>query len=89
MAIVAHDRPFFLRDVWNIISDQDLNVADVEVKVNRAENARITICVDIENWLQFHEVLTRIGDLPGAISVCRQLQPLDLTRERAKEELLA
>jgi GTP pyrophosphokinase len=89
MAIVAHDRPFFLRDVWNIISDQDLNVADVEVKVNRAEDARITICVDIENWLQFHEVLTRIADLPGAISVRRQPQPVDLSPEHAREELLA
>lgn len=77
LEIYARDRPFFLRDVWNVISDQGLNVAHVKVRVNRARDARITVCVDIENWLQFNDVLTRLEDLPGAISVQRKTLPTE------------
>ena len=75
MEIRAHDRPFFLRDVWNILSDMGLNVANVDVKVNRALDATIVLCVDVENWLQFNGVLARIEDLPGTIRVCRHEVP--------------
>jgi GTP pyrophosphokinase len=73
--IYAHDRPFFLRDVWNIISEEEINVADVEVTVNRAQDATIRICIDVEDWIQFHRVLTRVEDLSGAISVKRKALP--------------
>lgn len=78
MDICAHDRPFYLRDVWNIISDLGLNVANVDVRVNRAKDAHITICLDVENWLQFNSVLSRIEDLPGTISVRRRLVSIEL-----------
>jgi GTP pyrophosphokinase len=72
MVILAHDRPFFLRDVWEIISDNGLNVANVDVKVNRARDASISVCIDVENWLQFNCVLSRIEDLAGTIWVRRK-----------------
>ena len=75
MEILAHDRPFFLRDVWNILSDMGLNVANVDVQVNRALDATIVLCIDVENWLQFNGVLARIEDLPGTIRVCRRAVP--------------
>jgi GTP pyrophosphokinase len=75
MQIYAHDRPFLLRDVWNIIFEEGINVSGVDVQVNRARDATITACIDIEDWFQFHRVLTRIGDLPGTIRVRRQLPP--------------
>ena len=75
--VLAHDRPFFLRDVWNVISDLGLNVANVDVQVNRAEDARITSCLDVENWLQFNRVLSRIEDLPGVIWARRKEIPAD------------
>jgi len=75
MEILAHDRPFFLRDVWEIISDQGLNVSNVDVKVSRARDARISVCIDVENWLQFNTVLSRIEDLPGTIWVRRTTNP--------------
>jgi hypothetical protein len=43
------------------------------VQVNRARDATITVCIDIEDWFQFHRVLARIEDLPGTIRVRRQL----------------
>jgi RelA/SpoT family (p)ppGpp synthetase len=73
MEILSHDRPFYLRDVWEIISDLGLNVADVDVKVNRARDARILVCIDVESWLQFNCVLSRIEDLPGTIWVNRSV----------------
>jgi guanosine-3',5'-bis(diphosphate) 3'-pyrophosphohydrolase len=73
MEIYAYDRPFLLRDVWNIISDEDINVSDVNVQVNRTQDALVTICIDVENWLQFNRVLTRIEDLPGTIRVRRRV----------------
>jgi GTP pyrophosphokinase len=75
MGIHAHDRPFLLRDLWNIISEVGLNVADVDVQVNRAKDATITVCIDVENWIQFNSVLVRIEDLPGTISVRRKVSP--------------
>jgi RelA/SpoT family (p)ppGpp synthetase len=69
------DRPFFLRDVWNVISEKGINVSDVRVQVNRAQDATIVICVDIESWVQFNGLLARIQDLPGAISVKRVPPP--------------
>ena len=69
--IRAHDRPFLLHDIWNILYDEEINVADVDVQVNRSQDARIVICIDIASWIQFNRVLTRIEDLPGAIRVCR------------------
>ena len=72
MEVLSHDRPFFLRDVWNIISDHGLNVAEVEIKVQRAQQAQVTVCLDIENWLQFNGVLAQIEDLPGTIRVRRK-----------------
>jgi GTP pyrophosphokinase len=77
MEIVAHDRPFFLRDVWNILYNQGINVAQVDVKVNRAKDAKIKVCIDIESWMQFHSVLTQIEDLPGTIQVKRLKEPPD------------
>jgi (p)ppGpp synthase/HD superfamily hydrolase len=73
MSIYAHDRPFLLRDVWNIVFDEGINVSDVDVQVNRAQDATIQICIDVEDWLQFHRVLARIDDLPGTIHVRRTL----------------
>lgn len=72
MDIHTHDRPFLLRDVWNIVFDEGLNVSDVDVQVNRAQDAHIRICIDIEDWLQFHRVLARIEDLPGTIQIRRR-----------------
>jgi GTP pyrophosphokinase len=75
MGIYAHDRPFLLRDVWNIIFEEGINVSDVDVHVNRAQDATVVISIDVENWLQFHRVLVRIEDLPGTIWVKRQTTP--------------
>ena len=86
MEVYAHDRPFFLRDVWNIISEQGLNVADVDVQVNRAVDARVTVCVDIENWLQFNCVLARLEDLPGTIHVRRKALPDTASESLAEGE---
>jgi GTP pyrophosphokinase len=71
LEIFAYDRPFLLRDVWDIISEEQINVADVKVHVNRAQDAVITICIDVENWHQLDWVLSRIEDLPGTIRVRR------------------
>jgi GTP pyrophosphokinase len=73
LVIHSLDRPFLLRDVWNIISDEDINVSDVQVEVRRAQDATISIRIDVTDWRQFHRILVRIEDLPGTISVRRQI----------------
>lgn len=72
LAIHSLDRPFLLRDVWNIISNENINVSDVKVDVNRAQDATISITIDVTDWHQFHRILVRIEDLPGTIWVRRQ-----------------
>jgi GTP pyrophosphokinase len=73
LVIHSLDRPFLLRDVWNIIFDEAINVSDVQVDVNRARDARIEVTVDVSDWRQFHRILVRIEDIPGTISVQRQV----------------
>ena len=63
--------------MWNIISDRGLNIADVDIVVERAQTAQITVCVDIESWLQFSVLLAQIEDLPGTIRVRRQPLPVE------------
>jgi GTP pyrophosphokinase len=75
MEIHALDRPFLLRDVWNVISEVGLNIANVDVRVNRGVDAAVTVCIDVENWVQFNGVLARIEDLPGMLQVRRQRSP--------------
>jgi GTP pyrophosphokinase len=75
LIIDSLDRPFLLRDVWNIISDENINVSDVQVDVRRAQDATISIAIDVTDWRQFHRILVRIEDLPGTISVRRQSPP--------------
>ncbi len=75
LEVRAHDRPFLLRDVWDVISDEGINVADVDVQVNRARDVTITICLDVRDWIQFHRVLTRIEDLPGVVYARRRDPP--------------
>jgi GTP pyrophosphokinase len=82
MEITAHDRPFFLRDVWNVISDRDLNVANVDILVQRAQMARISVCVDIESWLQLNAVMAQIEDIPGTIRVGRIPVPVEVEEPR-------
>jgi GTP pyrophosphokinase len=82
MDIHAHDRPYLLRDVWNIVFEEGINVSEVDVQVNRAQDARIRVCIDIEDWLQFHRVLARIEDLPGTIRIQRRA-PSDNARPPA------
>lgn len=69
--IRAYDRPSFIRDVLDILYNEEINVADMNVRVNRAHDVLISIGVDVTSWIQFHRVLVRIEDLPGAICVRR------------------
>jgi GTP pyrophosphokinase len=71
MEIYSLDRPFLLRDVWTIISEEDINVSDVDVQVHKAQDVTTIICIDVEDWLQFNRILVRIEDLPGMIRVRR------------------
>lgn len=85
--IRAHDRPFFLRDVLNILYDQEINVADVDVQVHRAQDAVISISIDVTSWIQFHCVLVRIEDLPGAIQVRRVEVEQDRENQRTQPNI--
>lgn len=85
MEIHAHDRPFLLRDVWNIVFDEGINVSDVDVQVNRSQDAHIRLCIDIEDWLQFHRVLARIEDLAGTIQIKRK-PPQDDRRQTSHRQ---
>jgi len=73
LVIHSLDRPFLLRDVWNIISDENINVSDVQVDVRRAQDATISVRIDVTDWRQFHRILVRIEDLPGTLSVRREV----------------
>ncbi len=70
-SIRSDDRPFFLHDVLNIVYEEGVNVAGLELQVNRAQDALIHLCIDVTSWKQLNRVLGRIEDLSGIIEVRR------------------
>jgi GTP pyrophosphokinase len=68
--IKAYDRQGLVSDISNLLSDENINIADVKVNVNRSM-ADLRLIIDVKDLAQLSRVLARIENLPNVMEAHR------------------
>jgi GTP pyrophosphokinase len=68
--IKAYDRQGLMGDISNLLDAENVNIVDVEVKVNRSL-ADLHLIVEVRNLEQLSRILTRIENLPNVMEAQR------------------
>ena len=68
--IKAYDRQGLVSDISNMLSDENINIADVKVNVNRSI-ADLRLIIEVKDLTQLSRVLTRIENLPNVMEAHR------------------
>jgi GTP pyrophosphokinase len=68
--IKAYDRQGLVSDISNLLSDENINIADVTVNVNRSI-ADLHLIVDVKDITQLSRILNRIENLPNVMEAHR------------------
>ena len=70
VAIKAYDRQGLVSDISNLLSDENINIADVKVNVNRSI-ADLRLIIEVKDLTQLSRILTRIENLPNVMEAHR------------------
>jgi GTP diphosphokinase / guanosine-3',5'-bis(diphosphate) 3'-diphosphatase len=68
--IKAYDRQGLVSDISNLLSDEDINIADVKVNVNRSM-ADLRLVIEVKDLAQLSRILARIENLPNVMEAHR------------------
>ncbi len=68
--IKAYDRQGLVSDISNLLSDENINIADVKVNVNRSI-ADLRLIIEVKDLSQLSRILTRIENLPNVMEAHR------------------
>jgi len=68
--IKAYDRQGLVSDISNLLSDEDINIIDVKVNVNRSI-ADLRLIIEVRDLTQLSRVLARIENLPNIMEAHR------------------
>ena len=68
--IKAYDRQGLVNDISNLLSDENINIADVAVNVNRSI-ADLRLVIEVKDLTQLSRVLTRMENLPNVMEAHR------------------
>ncbi len=68
--IKAYDRQGLVSDISNLLADENINIADVKVNVNRSI-ADLRLVIEVRDLTQLSRVLTRIENLPNVMEAHR------------------
>jgi GTP pyrophosphokinase len=68
--IKAYDRQGLVSDISNLLSDENINIADVKVNLNRSM-ADLRITIEVKDLTQLSRVLARIENLPNVMEAHR------------------
>ena len=68
--IKAYDRQGLMSDVTNLLSDENVNIADVKVTVNRSL-AELRLIVEVQDISQLSKVLTKLENVPNVMEAHR------------------
>ncbi len=71
LEIKAYDRQGLMGDIYNILSNEGINLLDINLKVSH-NLASIYLVVEIDDISQLSRVLTRIENLPNVMEAHRQ-----------------
>jgi GTP pyrophosphokinase len=68
--IKAYDRQGLVSDISNLLSDENINIADVKVNVNRSM-ADLRLVIEVKDLTQLSRILARIENLPNVMEAHR------------------
>ncbi len=68
--IKAYDRQGLVSDISNLLADENINIADVKVNVNRSM-ADLRLIIEVKDLTQLSRILTRIESLPNVMEAHR------------------
>lgn len=68
--IKAYDRQGLMGDVSNLLADENINIANVTVNVNRSI-ADLRLIIEVKDLTQLSRILTRIENLPNVMEAHR------------------
>jgi GTP diphosphokinase / guanosine-3',5'-bis(diphosphate) 3'-diphosphatase len=68
--VKAYDRQGLIQDVSNILTEENVNILEVSVKVSH-HNASISLVLELGDIAQLSRILTRIENLPNVIEAYR------------------
>ena len=68
--IKAYDRQGLVSDISNLLADENINIADVAVNVNRSI-ADLRLVIEVKDLTQLSRVLTRMESLPNVMEAHR------------------
>jgi GTP diphosphokinase / guanosine-3',5'-bis(diphosphate) 3'-diphosphatase len=68
--IKAYDRQGLVSDISNLLSDENINIADVKVNVNRSM-ADLRLVIEVKDLAQLSRILARIENLPNVMEAHR------------------
>jgi GTP pyrophosphokinase len=68
--IKAYDRQGLVSDISNLLSDENINIIDVKVNVNRSI-ADLRLIIEVRDLTQLSRVLARIENLPNVMEAHR------------------
>ena len=68
--IKAYDRQGLMGDIYNIFSNEGINLLDIDLKVTRSL-AAINLVLEVSDISQLSRVLTRVENLPNVMEAHR------------------
>ncbi|GAB4499482.1 MAG: bifunctional (p)ppGpp synthetase/guanosine-3',5'-bis(diphosphate) 3'-pyrophosphohydrolase [Anaerolineales bacterium] len=68
--IKAYDRQGLMSDISNLLSDENININNVSVNVNRSI-ADLRLIIEVRDLTQLSRILTRIENLPNVMEAVR------------------
>lgn len=68
--IKAYDREGLLSDISNLLADENININNVSVNVNRSI-ADLRLVIEVKDLTQLSRILTRIEILPNVMEAVR------------------
>jgi GTP pyrophosphokinase len=68
--IKAYDRQGLVSDISNLLADENINIADVKVNLNRSM-ADLRLTIEVKDLTQLSRVLSRIENLPNVMEAHR------------------
>jgi GTP pyrophosphokinase len=68
--IKAYDRQGLVSDISKLLSDENINIADVKVNLNRSM-ADLRLTIEVKDLTQLSRILARIENLPNVMEAHR------------------
>ncbi len=69
--IKAYDRNGLMKDVWNLITDEGINIAKVTVDTEKINEAVLDLILEVRDIVQLSRVLDRLENIPNVMEAVR------------------